>query len=84
MSAAAKYTADLLEAITPELARRIEIIADQEEKSMFDVVISFLTKGANTPIILGQGVSTSNNLRARRATDPCARRRASSRKAVAA
>ena len=65
MSAAAKYTAALLAAIPPELARRIEITTERERKTPSDVMIDFLTRGANTPQFLGVGANTCNAPRAK-------------------
>lgn len=67
MSAVADYTVALLAAMTPELKRRIDIIAERERKTREEVMVEFLIKGANTPIILGAGVSTQSKQYARSA-----------------
>ena len=58
MSAAADYAEKLTKAITPELKRRLEIIAERRRVTLAAVVVDFLTRGANSPIILGAGANT--------------------------
>lgn len=50
---AEKYTTTLLERITPELRRRLEIAAARSKKSLSAEIEKILTKGANTPNLLG-------------------------------
>ena len=52
-AAAEKYTTALLEQITPELMRRLEIAAARRKKSLSAEIEKILAKGANTPIVLG-------------------------------
>lgn len=55
------YYADaLIAAITPELARRLDIAAESSKKTFGEVVVKFLNLGASTPLFLGVGASTSN------------------------
>jgi len=58
MSAHVNYAASLIDAITPELMRRIEIVAERRHLAPGEVILDFLAKGANTPQFLGAGVST--------------------------
>lgn len=55
MNATADYTSALLDAMPPELMRRLEIIAEQEGKPLDAVIVDFLKRGANTPQFLGTG-----------------------------
>ena len=64
MNATANYTASLIGAITPELMRRLEIVAERRHLSLGEVIIDFLTRGANTPRFLGMGANTATRRRA--------------------
>ena len=68
MNATANYTASLIDAITPELMRRLEIVAERRHLSLGEVIVDFLTRGANTPRFLGVGVNTTTRRRAGIAT----------------
>ena len=48
MSAAVDYAEKLSKAITPELKRRLEIVAERRHLSLGEVIVDFLTRGANT------------------------------------
>ena len=58
MSKTDKYASRLEKALPPELRRRLEVIAERRRVSLAVVIVDFLTRGANTPIFLGAGVST--------------------------
>ena len=58
MSATANYEEALLDAMAPELARRLEKTAELEGKALGEVINDFLQRGANTPLFLGVGANT--------------------------
>ena len=58
MKKTVKYSRALQRAITPELKRRIEIIAQEYKMTYVDTIVFLLGMGASTPKMLGAGVST--------------------------
>lgn len=42
------YVEQLLARMSPELMRRIEVVAEAQKKSVEDIIVKFLTEGANT------------------------------------